>query len=332
MPIDQNQHLIKKSPQETSPLTSSNPPAPNAWKGWLTLFRPPNLFTVPGDPLVGALLAALALHIIPSWNAVYAVMGAALAFYASGLLANDFFDRDCDARERPDRPIPSGAVSPLAAKWAAIFLTLAGVLFTLPAGNTASAIGILVALASWLYNVFAKRIPWLAPFSMGICRGLSLMLGAAILGLPGVTSPAVLMAALFLTLYIALITIIARNEADTDAPPIPTWCRWGIPTILTAWLAIFLLNPGSPLVFQWKSMSILLGVMSILWALVWTAQMRRHASPRVVQASVGGLIRGLLFTQAALCASCGGVGEGFALLLLFLFPVSGWISRWFYGS
>lgn len=307
-------------------------PATGGRNGWISLFRPPNLFTVPGDPLVGAFLAATALHVIPVWNSVYAVMGAALAFYASGLLANDFFDRNIDARERPTRPIPSGAVSPGAVKWGAILLSLAGLLLTLPAGRTAITIGLLLTLASWFYNAFGKRVAWLAPFSMGICRGLSLLLGAAVLGFQGLTSPPVLIAALLLTFFIALITIVARYEADPEAVPIPGWSRWGIPIVLTFWLALFLYRPESPMGFQWKSMSTLLAAMSILWSLVWTAQMKPNASPRVIQTSIGGLLRGLLFTQAALCASCGGAGEGFALLLLFLFPVSGWIGKWFYGS
>jgi len=308
-------------------LTSCRP-----HNGWLSLFRPPNLFTAPGDPLAGALLAGLALHQTPVWHSVYAVMGAALAFYAGGLLANDFFDRDIDSRERPDRPIPSGAVSPGAVKCGAMILSLAGLILTLPAGTTASIISLLLTLASWFYNAFGKKIAWLAPFSMGICRGLSLMLGAAVLDFQGLTSTPVLIAALLLTLFIALITITARYEADPKAAPVPNWSRWGISIVLVVWLALFLYKPWSPMEFQWKNMATLLAVMSILWSLVWTAQMKPNTSPRVIQASVGNLIRGLLFTQAALCASCGGAGEGFALLLLFLFPVSGWIGKWFYGS
>jgi len=312
--------------------SSVPPPATSALKGWISLFRPPNLFTVPGDPLVGALLAALALKVTPHWSSVYTVMGAALAFYASGLLANDCFDRALDARERPNRPIPSGAVSAMAVIGVALLLSLAGILMTLPAGRTAFTIGLLLTLASWFYNAFGKGMVWLAPFSMGICRGLSLMLGAAVLGFDGLKTSAVLVAALFMTLYIALITLIARDEADPESSPIPNWSRWGIPIILTTGLMYFLFQAGFPMGLHWNSLPVLMTVMSILWAALWIFQMKPNASPRLIQKSIGGLIRGLLFTQAALCATYSGAGEGFALLLLFLFPVSGWIGRWFYGS
>lgn len=301
-------------------------------KSWGALFRPPNLFTVPGDPLVGALLAALTLNVLPVWSALLTVIGAALAFYASGLLANDFMDRAVDAVERPDRPIPSGAVNAVTVKWAALLLSLAGLLLTLPASRPALAIGLLLTFAIWFYNAIGKKQVWLAPLSMGICRGLSLLLGAAVMGVPGLMSPTVLLAAFFLTLYIALITVTARHEADPGRHPIPGWIRWSIPAVLTLWLACFLLPTPPAVPFDWKRLSWLLGAMSILWAVVWTAQLGATASPRVIQASIAGLIRGLLLTQAALCATQGSIGEGFALLLLFFFPLSGWIGKWFYGS
>ncbi len=313
-------------------MTTSDLPPQNLAKAWLTLFRPPNLFTVPGDPLVGALLAALALNSHPVWNSVYAVMGSALAFYASGLLANDFFDRAIDARERPTRPIPSGAVSAAAVKWVALLLSLAGLLMTLPAGPVACGTGLLVTLAAWFYNSIGKKIAWLAPLSMGLCRGLSLLLGAAVLGLPGIGSPLVLLAALVMTLFIALITLAARHEASENAPPIPLWNRWGIPVFLAGGLLCLLFNPWTAMGFKWQSLSTLLAAMAILWTLFWSTRLKFHTHPRLMQASIGNLIRGLLFTQAALCAACGASGENFALLILLLFPVSGWIGKWFYGS
>lgn len=301
-------------------------------KSRLALFRPPNLFTVPGDPLVGALLAAQALNAPPAWNALVAVIGASLAFYASGLLANDFMDRAVDAVERPKRPIPAGAVNPVSVKWAALLLSLAGLLLTLPAGRPALGVGLLLTLAIWYYNAIGKKQPWLAPVSMGICRGLSLLLGASLMGVPGLMAPAVLLAAFFLTLYIALITITARHEAAPGRHPVPGWIRWSIPAVLSLWLACFLLPVPPDERFDWKRLSLLLGAMAILWAIVWTVQLAPTAAPRVVQASIAGLIRGLILTQAALCAAQAGIGEGFALLLLFLFPASGWIGKWFYGS
>jgi Na+/alanine symporter len=106
----------------------------------------------------------------------------------------------------------------------------------------------------------------------------------------------------------------------------------GIPLLLTGGLLGVFFNPWIPMGFQWQSLSAILAAMSILWTLVWTARLKHHGQPRVIQATIGNLIRGLLLTQAALCAACGPTGENVALLILFLFPISGWIGKWFYGS
>jgi hypothetical protein len=72
--------------------------------------------------------------------------------------------------------------------------------------------------------------------------------------------------------------------------------------------------------------------MALLWTIVWIVQLKPEAPPAQVQLAIGGLIRGLILTQAAPCASCGPAGQALALLLLAAFPVSGWIGKWFYGS
>jgi len=300
---------------------------PSVWKAWTTLFRPPNLFTAPGDPLVGAMLASGALGLWPHWPFVGATVGAALLFYAAGLLANDYFDRHIDARERPDRPIPSGAVTPCAVLVVATILTLGGLFLLLPAGQVSFALGFLVVGASWFYNAAGKRSALLAPFSMGICRGLSLMMGAGAFGFQGVMTASVLVSAGALTLFIALITHFARDEAAASRPSISMWVRLGIPVLLAAWFSVILTRST-----QSSNLAVILASMSIVWAVVWIIQLKPSASPRQVQTAIGGLIRGLILTQAALCASCGPAGQTMALLLLAAFPVSGWLGKWFYGS
>ena len=89
---------------------------------WLQLFRAPNLFTVPGDPLAGYVLASYgALE-----SDVFFAVGASVCFYAAGLLDNDLADLAEDRAERPARPLPSGAASPRAVRGAAGLLTVLG--------------------------------------------------------------------------------------------------------------------------------------------------------------------------------------------------------------
>ena len=79
---------------------------PSKLRAWLQLFRVPNLFTVPGDPLAGFLIATGG-HL--DTRALCAVL-ASLAIYAAGLAMNDLADFAEDKSERPKRPLPSGAI------------------------------------------------------------------------------------------------------------------------------------------------------------------------------------------------------------------------------
>src|SRR4051794_24098067 len=95
---------------------------PSALRAWMQLLRPPNLFTVPGDPLAGYLFAN---HGFLSRSLGWA-MTASLLLYSAGLVLNDLADEAEDRRERPSRPLPSGSVPPAGAWALAIVLALAG--------------------------------------------------------------------------------------------------------------------------------------------------------------------------------------------------------------
>ena len=77
-------------------------------KTLLALCRVSNLPTVWMNVLAAAVLAQTA----PVWSQVVFLMIALSASYCGGMVLNDYFDRDYDAREQPFRPIPSGRISP----------------------------------------------------------------------------------------------------------------------------------------------------------------------------------------------------------------------------
>ena len=185
---------------------------------FLQLLRPPNLFTVPGDPLCGFLLAS---HGLWSWEIVPCVI-VSLASYCAGLVINDLADFSEDLRDRPGRPLPSGAVSRRAAVALALFficVALAAAAFV----NTALLILTVLLLAEILwYNLLAKKNAFIAPIAMGLCRGLSVLIGAAAI-FPLQPSAFSLQpfysASALITLYIAAVTALARTE--TRNPRIP---------------------------------------------------------------------------------------------------------------
>ncbi|NJA56170.1 UbiA family prenyltransferase, partial [Streptomyces sp. NEAU-H3] len=77
------------------------------------LVRAPAALTVPGDVVAGALASARTARVSPGRTALLAA--GSVALYWAGMALNDWADRAEDARERPERPIPSGRLSPGAA-------------------------------------------------------------------------------------------------------------------------------------------------------------------------------------------------------------------------
>src|SRR5580704_7689642 len=81
-------------------------------RAYLQLMRFPAVFTALADILLGFVLTHESFS--PAGD-LAALVGASSGLYLAGMVFNDWFDRDLDARERPGRPIPSGRISPRAA-------------------------------------------------------------------------------------------------------------------------------------------------------------------------------------------------------------------------
>ncbi|NUP80519.1 MAG: UbiA family prenyltransferase, partial [Nonomuraea sp.] len=116
----------------------------------IELVRAPAALSVPGDVIAGA-AAGGALGRRTAGLACTSV-----CLYWAGMAANDWADRQLDAVERPERPIPSGRVPAGAALGIAVGLTVAGLaLAGLAGGRRALAVAVPLAAAVWAYDVAA---------------------------------------------------------------------------------------------------------------------------------------------------------------------------------
>ena len=193
-------------------LPESHVPHRGRFAAWAQLLRLPNLFTVPGDPLAGFALAG-GLAAGADLLVVLPCAAASLMLYCAGMILNDVFDRKEDARDRPGRPIPAGQVSPAAAAAAAVVLLAGGIALAATVSLSALAVAGALALAIIAYDAGGKRIRVLGPVTMGLCRGLSLLMGATAAGPYRATSAPVAVACGLLTGYIATVTYLAGFEA-----------------------------------------------------------------------------------------------------------------------
>lgn len=280
---------------------------------WFSLLRLPNLLTVPGDPIAGFLLAGGAAGRLPG---LAAVCLAACFLYAFGLIQNDLADLATDKKERPGRPIASGAVS-LRAAFAAMAATgFAGTGLALWADLRALAAALCLFSLICAYNLWAKRHPVRGPLFLGSCRAASLLMGAA-LGAAPFSAP-LLPAALSLGAYIFLVSLIARTETSEEA----SYPGRFLPGLaLAAGLAAVYLAAepvGAARVFF-----IAFGLAAAGNALATGVRLSPPVRPLTVQQSIGRFLRGLLLLQAALASLSGppGILLGICLTGL-LFPAS----------
>ena len=294
-------------------------PAPRL-RTWLQLLRAPNLFTVPGDPLAGFILASGgALH----GAAIFAVL-ASLCLYAGGLLLNDLFDLAEDRAERPNRPLPSGAASPRIVRYVAIALMLVGLAVALLTGPNGACAALALAGAIVTYNAWAKRIPIVGSLVMGLCRGLSLLIGA-LAASPSPGSPAFVAAAI-VALYIACVTNLARHETHATAP---TWAKVLPPIPILAALVVFFGEGGA----GWHYPAPATFAIALAVVVFEIARLFRKPAPPLPPV-IGSLIRTLLILQSAFCMVHRPDALSFvvALALLAFWPMSYSVSRKFYAS
>lgn len=188
---------------------------------WLLLGRVSNVPTVWSNTLAGIALAtaAQALQGIaapPPSNAHMLLLALALSLlYVGGMYLNDAFDRAFDAVHRPERPIPSGAVSAQAVFTAGYGMLGAGVVLASYAGYArthtfaAAMASAALALVITVYNLHHKGNPW-SPVLMGMCRVLVYVTAALATFAAYTTELAI--ASLALLGYLIGLTFIAKHE------------------------------------------------------------------------------------------------------------------------
>ena len=199
----------------------------NAVLGWLA-GTTTNVWVYPRTSK-SAPFSELREGLIQRWPEVlgYRVVPLALIFsllYCGGMILNDYLDRSIDAQERPNRPIPSGRVSPQTA----LILGIASLLLGF-AGMTAfewqyhwidhepwraTAMVLLLCVVIVMYNLNHTRSA-MSVLLMGLCRAL-IILSVATVVQPPVMHWAwwffVACPAATLMIYTVLISIVARNE------------------------------------------------------------------------------------------------------------------------
>jgi heme O synthase-like polyprenyltransferase len=279
----------------------------------LRLGRVSNLPTVSTNVLAGAVLGGGTASV----RSLVVVAIAMSAFYVGGMFLNDAFDREIDAVERPERPIPAGHISAGAVFAIGFGLLGVGLGLLALAGSGVGAVGsgVLLGVAIVLYDVWHKKNP-LSPILMGLCRVL--VYATAALATGGGLSGSVGPGALVLLSYLIGLTYLAKQENLTEVKNV-----WPLAFLAAPVVYPLVRGAFSPLV-------LVLVLLVAVWALRAVRLLRERAKGAIPKA-VAALIAGISLVDAVLVAAHGG-GLALALVAALGLPATLVFHRWVAGT
>jgi 4-hydroxybenzoate polyprenyltransferase len=171
----------------------------------LTLARVPNIPTVWSNVLMAWTLAGGT-----GWPGLSAALIGGTLLYAGGCTLNDACDARWDRAHKPDRLIPSGAMSELAVWTLGLMEMGSGLLLMILANPRTWFLPFGLALAILAYDFRHKETPW-SVIVMGACRALLVLAAAGAAG--AWFDVRVMTAAGVVWCYIIGLSLLARRES-----------------------------------------------------------------------------------------------------------------------
>lgn len=305
-------------------------------RAYLTLIRVSLAPSAVVDALVGLSIGTAGAG--PGWRIALLACAASLCAFAGGMALNDYADRAEDQTTRPDRPLPSGAITPGAALRFGVFALALAVglasVFDLWAGLALAS----VAVCAAAYDLF-PRGPWSGPTLLGLCRAGNLSFGVLAGWAAGVAAPdgAHFLPAIGYGLYVFC---LSRLSAFEDGARAIDSQGIGPKRYLQAagWVLLFLPLTGlawrpAPLEIAYWCAALLAGIPALL--LLQHARRVQEWTPAMVGRSMGmGLRRLMIATGSVACmtwhgepfayaaTAAAGVGMALAYRLRSIFPPS----------
>ena len=269
---------------------------------WLRLARAAAIPTALSNILVGFLIMTGGWT--PSFHLALLLICSG-CLYAAGMVFNDVFDYRKDCQDRPERPLPSGAISLKSAIVFGSLLIAIGIISAVAVSILANTlrpilIAILLVVSIILYDGPLKRTVF-GPLLMGLCRFLNVLLGASLTVVPdGMLgfSFMVWWVAMSIGILITGTTLFARHESRQNAAweliPGGTIIVLGIFTLVaTCFFRDFPLADRPRRTFP--ILMLLIAVPILLKVFPAIVQGR----PALIQKTVGSIIRSLIFIDAA---------------------------------
>jgi 4-hydroxybenzoate polyprenyltransferase len=279
------------------------------------------VFTAVADVAMGYLVTHGDLQ-RPAYAAL--LIATSCLLYWAGMVLNDVFDAADDARERPQRPIPSGRVPLATAKalgWALLGsgLLVGWLTSYLTDDWRPGGVATLLALAVVLYDAVLKRTI-LGPLAMGASRLLNVLLGMSLAvdhatQQPRIWASAEWVIAAGIGTYIVGVTWFARTESRASSrvrlalATVVLLSGMGLLASLPAWMG------DERLLVEVQGWCVLWGLLALVVARRCVAAIIQPV-PMKVQVAVRNCLHSLIILDATVCVAFAGVLWGCTLALL----------------
>lgn len=284
-------------------------PTLSSVRAHLSLARISNTPTVVSNVLAGA---ALATSLAFGWPILALCLATAL-FYTAGMYLNDILDVEIDLQQRPDRPIPSGAVSMNVAMVATAAMFIVGLALVASVSLRAGigAIGLIATIT--VYDAWHKGNP-IGPLFMGGTRVLVYVM--AFLAFSSTWSTEATPWCAVMLLYVAGLTSIAKMEHGPAA-----YRYWPVASLF--------LPPLLAIVRDFSPGVIVLACAMVAWA-IYSLQFVYQQRPPAFGRAIASLIAGISLLDALLLATHDEwIAVGIALIA---FVATNVLQRWVRGT
>lgn len=183
---------------------------------FLELMRPANVITAFADIVAGMSIVGFVFGIGSDQLITLATLGfSSMCLYAGGVVFNDVFDSTLDAKERPERALPSGRIKKMHAIIGGLILLATGIFLGFWHSKLSGIIAIMVTICALFYDWKGKHMSIFGPLNMGICRAFNLLLGMSVIE-TGLFAQYYLV--LIPLIYITAITMVSRGEVHGSRP------------------------------------------------------------------------------------------------------------------
>ena len=292
-------------------------------RDYLVLIRFPNLFTIPSNIIVG--FSQLVLFPEAGIENLLLLTTTSILLYVVGIIINDYRDLEIDRKERPDRPLPAGKISPRSALAFVFVAAISAIFLATLVGIPSVLLAVILLITIIAYDCWLKN-NFLGYFAIALARVINVVLGYSagitllISNQNEITRLSVILISTFL--YVTAISYISRKEVESSPKKSNFQISIVLLSLIPAILTFFTLSG----VFKWDLfLSLIIFIGMLIKSLVGKYG---SPNPEVAKKIVRNLVLSIIILDSTFLSGTLGFAYGLSLLVLLIPAVI--LSRRFY--